>query len=56
MGEPMKDKAISVRLPEKLVAEIDEFVKANAPFVKDRTQLVEIALHEYLGREPKPVS
>lgn len=35
---------ISVRLPKKLLDKIEKYINANKPFVRDRTQVVEIAL------------
>jgi metal-responsive CopG/Arc/MetJ family transcriptional regulator len=39
---------ISIRLPEKILSALDAYVKRNSPAIKDRTQVIEIALDKLL--------
>ena len=42
---------VSIRLPRSLVERADKRIKELRPKVRDRTQLIEVALTDYLERK-----
>lgn len=52
MPKPDERIIISIRLPRSLVERADERVKKLSPSVRDRTQLIEIALSDFLSKKP----
>lgn len=52
MPNPDKHIIVSFRLLRSLVEQLDARVKKETPIIKSRTQLVEIALAEYLASKP----
>ena len=49
---------ISIRLPERLLNALDDFLKISSPAIRDRTHAIEIALDKLLKvpSQQKPIS
>lgn len=43
---------VSFRLPRSLVERVDARVEKESPKIKSRTQLIELALSDFLGKKP----
>lgn len=43
---------VSFRLPRSLVERVDARVERESPKIKSRTQLIELALSDFLGSKP----
>lgn len=52
MSKIVKDKAISIRLPQKMLEALDARAVLDE---KDRTQVIREAITQYLGLPPDPV-
>jgi metal-responsive CopG/Arc/MetJ family transcriptional regulator len=44
---------ISIRLPERLLNALDEFIKKQSPAIKDRTHAIEVALDKLIKGKMK---